>query len=644
MKKESARRITMKKQILYSVLLVTAITAAVLMLVNRVTLYRSTMNTALDNYNEISRLSGSYLDEAIKNVESGINRIVFTGDFQEVLVEYEEEKEAGQELAALASNVQNELADTVVISNLYSGIISNIVVFDTDGAYIASMRPYSSTADLTLAYQEAADARSGRMMWVETHRDAADTYLQYANVVSVVKKIYSTNLSSDNSMYGQGIGYVLINIDEKKFQALYQDMIYGETGRMWVINGEHVIVSAEDKEQLGETLDERLIGEIGTASQRRIDGERTIISNYYNQSSGWYLVSSVSSDELMMTAKNQTMNSCIIAAAMFALVLFVMYQLSMWITRPLTELQQEMKKVEKGDFSIQLQSQSNVAEIQDFISGFQVMIRRLDELMREVYEAGKKERELQLTVTQSKLAILQNQMNPHFLYNTLDSIGWMAMLGGQSELSRMVNNLGDILRATVKMDSFTSAVRSNLELLNKYLHIQKVRYGDRLHVSIESEEAAQDCQMLKWMLQPFVENAIVHGMRETGEPLRIRVRIGLTDTATTGAAEESKAAVSVENTAAAKNTAVGGSHMLLAVVEDDGRGMDGQTASQLFAEKEETGRHTGIGCNTVYQLLCLVYGEHFLCEVESRPGQGSRITVKTPVSGATAEKTEQEQL
>ena len=152
-------------------------------------------------------------------------------------------------------------------------------------------------------------------------------------------------------------------------------------------------------------------------------------------------------------------------------MLFIMNYVSKKITEPLAALQTEMKRVEQGDFAMNLITDSNVVEIHDFINGFQMMVHKLDELMEHVYESGKREQKMQLFVTEARLSILQNQMNPHFLYNTLDSIGWMATLSGQNGISQMVNSLGDILRASVKMDSFISTVDMELDLLQKYLYI-----------------------------------------------------------------------------------------------------------------------------------------------------------------------------
>lgn len=595
------RCLTMKQQILYNVLIAVAVTVLILSVVNRVFLHHTSMDTALNNYNEISRLTGKYLDAAIQNAESGINRMVFSDNFQEVLLDYAvKQGQAEQELPRYA--VLDELTSSIVVSDLYSGIVSNVIVFDVEGKYIASMRDYNRDADISQSdWMEEVLKRNGKSLWLDTHRDANDTNLQYTNVLSVVKMVRSTNRTSDNKLYGQCIGYVLVNIKEQEFAKLYQDMVYGETGTMRLVNSENIILSSPDKEEIGQQLDSRLLVSTKTASLKEIDGKQLILSASYNRNTGWYLVSNVQMNELTVAAKNQGMNFAIIAVGVFLLILILMNYVSRRITKPLAKLQAEMKRVEQGEFKVKLSTDSSIVEIHDFINGFQMMVRKLEELMEHVYESGKREQEMQLFVTEARLAILQNQMNPHFLYNTLDSIGWMAALSGQNGISQMVNSLGDILRASVKMDTFISTVDTELNLLKKYLYIQKVRHGEKLKVTIEALDDVKECQILKFMLQPFVENAIVHGLRETGEQLSIHIRVYRQQ------------------------------ELLISEIEDDGRGMEEQVRKQLFQEKEGNGKHTGTGCSNVYKRLQLVYPKQFQCQVESRHMKGSRICIQIPL-------------
>jgi len=603
MKKSGAKRIqlTMNRRILYSVLIAVAVTVILLSGINSVFLHNTSMDTALNNYSEINRLTGKYVDEAITNAEKGINRLVFGSEFQRALLRYEVERGI-EDIEVLRYNLKEVLANSLIESDLYSGIISNVIVFDTEGRYIASMRDYRQDADISgEAWKSAAEENKGRAWWVETHKDANNTHLKYANVISVAKMLYSTELSSENPKYGQCIGYVLVHINEQDFAKLYIDMAYGETGRLCVINEEGIIISDGDKTKIGETLDPNYLSAKNTTEYSINNGRKYILSNSYNKSTGWMLAGMVETKELTVAAQNQWLSFAVIAVVIFILIVLVMNYASKRITKPLAELQDQMKKVEQGNFSIQLEKNYSVAEIDDLIHGFGIMVKKLDELVENVYESGKREQQLKLYVTEARLKLLQNQMNPHFLYNTLDAISWLASLSGQDGISRMVNSLGEILRASVKMDTFVSNVEVELNLLKKYLYIQNVRHGDKLAVSVMADESVYDCEILKFMLQPFVENAIVHGIKETGEQLSISIKI------------EPRG------------------EYLVSEVSDNGRGMDARSQEQLFKEKESNERTTGTGCVNVFNRLNLVYPERFFCEVKSIQGRGSRITIKIPL-------------
>ena len=607
--KKLKRNYTMKQQIFFSVIMAVAITAMILSIVNRIFLRNISMNTALQNYNEVNRLTGNYLDEIIQNTEKEINRMVYEDSFQSMLVTYEMKKES-EPIEVLRDQVQQKLANSVVISDLYSGFISNVIMFDVDGNYIASMRDYNEDASINQSsWIDQAIERKGKSVWVDTHQDHNDTHLQNANVLSVVKMLYSTSLFAENKLYGKCIGYVLVNIKEQEFAKLYQNMAYGETGTLKVINSDYMILSSADKSEIGLRADDRFLSVRGKTECRTVDGKTLVLSSYFNEKSGWSLIGTVEMNELMNAGRSQGLNFAIIAVMVFLLVLFIMNYVTKRITSPLAVLQEEMKKVEQGKFDINCDIESHVVEINTLISGFNVMVQRLDKLMEDVYESGKREREMQLFVTEARLKILQNQMNPHFLYNTLDSISWMAMLSGQNSISQMVNSLGEILRASVKMDTFTIKVATELELLKKYLYIQKVRHGEKINVTMNIGENLEDCQILKFMLQPFVENAIVHGMRETGEQMKIHIHIYEKD------------------------------QMLISAIEDNGRGMDRETKDRLFMEKtgsdlnaggKNDRKHTGTGCCNVYSRLQFVYPEQFKCYAESEPGKGTRIVIAIP--------------
>lgn len=183
--------------------------------------------------------------------------------------------------------------------------------------------------------------------------------------------------------------------------------------------------------------------------------------------------------------------------------------LSKVIVNPLRELSKKMTSVSLEDFSVRLSIRGN-DEISSLASKFNFMTEKLQILYNEVYAE-------KISQKQAQLSALLSQINPHFLYNTLDTIYWMSEMGDTKSVSKMVSSLSNMMRFTVMDDlSVTTSLHSELEYLQSYINIQKVRYSDSINFSISVDPTLADCQVLKMILQPLVENAIIHGITPHG--------------------------------------------------------------------------------------------------------------------------------
>lgn len=593
--------LTMNQQILYTVLIVVIVVSATISLINFFVIQKNAKITALENCDERNRLTENHMNVVISSLESVMNRIVYSEGVQYAMSSYDQ-REHDQDLYVLQERVREELTDAAVVSELLTGVLANIIVFDKDGNYITSIWDYNKEANIgETGWKELADQKQGAPMWLPYDRDENDLRLKHKNIISVVKKIYSTKQYSRNNTYGSGIGYILFHIREDDFSHYYKDMSYGKSGVFYVVDGNNRILSSSDSSRVGTLLQEAYIHRQNQAVYQTIDGTNYALLSAPIAKTGWYLIEHIQEEELIAGTKKQ--NSYLLGVTILVVILTgsLMSFLSKKITRSLTTFQAEMKKVEQGDFSISMSDSGMILEVQELFHSFNVMVKQLEHMMSQIYASAKREQQMQLYVTEARLSILQSQMNPHFLYNTLDSIGWMATLGNYGDISPMVYNLGEILRASIHMDTFVSKVRFELELLNKYLYIQKVRYQERISVLVQAKEEVLDCEILKFMLQPFVENAMIHGMRENGSVLQITIRIEKQGDS------------------------------LCTVIQDNGRGMEAEVRQAFFQEKpHHQGKTTGKGCYNVAQRLQLVYGDGAECKVESRLGEGTTVTIQIP--------------
>lgn len=289
-------------------------------------------------------------------------------------------------------------------------------------------------------------------------------------------------------------------------------------------------------------------------------------------------------------------NVLLLAALMFLFAAIVSIYLSSVITRPIKKLMSGILLVEKGQFE-QVEEIRSRDEIGHLSVRFNRMSRELkalvEQIQREVSEKAAAE-----------MRALQSQINPHFLYNTLGSVKWIASMQQADKIVEMTEALIAMLRYAARAEGAIVTVRDELANLHNYMVIQKVRYYNRIQMQVEADESLLDCRMPKMVLQPFVENAIFHGLAGQEEEGMIVVRIA-------GAAEE-----------------------LVIEVQDNGIGMEEETAAALRRSLSVPERNEqGIGLLNVQRRLQLHYGSR-RCGItfESRPGAGTTFRIALPAA------------
>lgn len=260
--------------------------------------------------------------------------------------------------------------------------------------------------------------------------------------------------------------------------------------------------------------------------------------------------------------------------------LLASYRISKSVSKPVKDLVHHMKKIEKGDFSERFQT-DRTDEMGELMERYNKMAKRLDLLIRNMIESRDR-------LKKSEMKMLQSQINPHFLYNTLDTIKWMAKMGESEEVVTLITNLAKLLRISLEDAEEYQTVDMNLSWLKSYLEIQKARYDDDLTYEIHVEESLYERKIPKLLLQPIVENAILHGLDGKG---KIVVK---------GYEEEER---------------------IVFEVEDDGKGMEEDQRRKLLSEHSGE----GIGLLNVHKRIELYYGKGYGLEIKSKVNQGTRV-------------------
>lgn len=292
----------------------------------------------------------------------------------------------------------------------------------------------------------------------------------------------------------------------------------------------------------------------------------------------------------------------------FLLLLFT-YAFSLSITRPVLKLTQAAKELSRGRFDLQVEVASN-DEIAFLAKMFDRMRININNLFTEIQQKAQLEKELQdskLLLQESQLRSLQSQINPHFLFNTLDTLSKKAYLEGSEETSDLLASVAGLLRYNLKRLDRSVTLYDEVKVLRQYMEIQKARFTDRLQFESDIDESVLYVQIPGLTLQPIVENAVIHAVEPQEDGGSIRFRIA-----------DAGERVFVE-------------------ISDDGPGMEEDKINQILeARAVETGGHsTGIGFSNVVQRLRLFYGLDDVIEIASAEGQGTKILLKIPKTRGT---------
>lgn len=327
--------------------------------------------------------------------------------------------------------------------------------------------------------------------------------------------------------------------------------------------------------------------------QKAIDENHHVFYAEIPSSPGWYLCTLVENEKLYQEASALSLSLSKVFVTMFGAGILGAFFISSQITRRITNLSVAMDHVQEGNFSTRLSVQGN-DEIAELSHHFNSMLKDLRRLMNEVVETQKEKRK-------RELEILQAQINPHFIYNTLDTLQWKALEYGASDLSELILSLSSFFRVSLSKGKEMIPLREEIKHVRSYLDIQKARYEEILTYEIQVEESLDDVFLPKILLQPLVENAIYHGIKPKLAQGKISILAQLE-----------------------------GEDLLL-TVQDNGVGMTDEQVNQLEEAFEGKRAPVSYGLHNVHQRIRLTYGNPYGLHVESCLQDGTTVTIRLPM-------------
>ena len=525
-------------------------------------------------------------------------------------------EQADQSLVSLISNMLH-LSDTLsyqVVKNsditddsvkekiqlLYyanSNAVTSIAVFSSEGELLATAPPgilKSSTAVknskwFTKALERSEDVHVMNPSVQNLYVDA-DGKSQWTVSFSCAAEI------TQNKRVEQGV--ILVDMRYAALSEIFRKVSLSNDGYVFLVDSDGSIIYHPKQQLIATGLEkggfEEIAGMRSGEYDMQVGGEKSAVIVRSVGYTGWKLVGVIPKRGLSIGSRQDILYLVLIMLIFFAFTILVNAILSTRLTVPIRKLESSVHLMEQDpeNTDIYVGGSVEVQHLGQTIKNMVEIRRRLnDEIVHE--QVGKQK---------SELNALQSQINPHFLYNTLDIIVWAIEKGKKDEALRVVSALGKFFRISLSKGKNLITVRDEIEHVRNYLMIQQIRYRDKFVFTIDAEEETLDLTTIKLVLQPIVENAIYHSIdyMSDGDGL-IEIKAAIED------------------------------GLLRLSVSDNGLGMTPDVVEKLLKTPSQSKRGSGIGLKNVNDRIILYFGSDYGVTIESEPDEGTVVTLRMPV-------------
>lgn len=396
---------------------------------------------------------------------------------------------------------------------------------------------------------------------------------------------------------GDSDGVVFIDLNYSAISELCTQNSVGTKGYVFILDQDGNIVYHPQQQQLYNELQTENISLIMNAKTDVVTAgkgdDEKIYALSHSETTGWTIVGCMNMSEHLKNSRKARSIYVLVALGLIAVALVISSEIARNITFPIQKLRDSMKRVQKGDFSAAEIEVYSDNEIGSLTRSFNVMTHKIQDLMAQNIQEQEQKRKIELKA-------LQSQINPHFLYNTLDSIIWMAEGKKNEEVVLMTASLARLLRQSISIENELVTIGQEIEYVRSYLTIQKMRYKDKLEFEINVDPRITHAQIIRLVLQPIVENAIYHGLKY----------------------KESKGMLKVHGYELGER--------IIIDITDDGVGMDEETLKHIYDKHKVNYHSNGVGVYNVQQRLILYYGKEYGIIYHSEKGKGTTATVVIP--------------
>lgn len=575
-----AAPVSIRKQLMAILILLIIIPAITISLISYA-LSRQVIQEKSIRYNvDILMEVTNSIDRLLDEIDSMSVMFCYNDNIQSYMKEFNNRAESIKTIGDLQQNnlLRRKLLQELFNSTVASTAVANPTLFTYN--YIIFSNNVSRVTVTQLNYTQAdiekLQAGKGALVW--TTDDSQPPKILFGREIN--------DLSTQKP-----IGYFMGNYSTETLNTMLADVTYFSEGYLHLIDENGRIIASNRRNHLGDIFEYEAALDAEKKSFYITDTR--MYASYCNvPNTDWRLVSIIPSVYYESEVHHLLIYMLVIACLSAAIAILLAWIFARRIVNPILELCRQMTSVGDGDFEVRrpVKQRNEIGMLYRF---FYQMIDRVQMLIDQ-------NESQQLLIQKAELNSLRMQINPHFIYNTLESIKWIAHLNGNNDIVVMVKALGDFMRSSINGSEFVT-LRTEMTNIENYLTIQKYRYGDRLMTVIDVPDEMEYLQIPKLILQPLIENAIVHGLEQ-------KVGLGCINMHAWRDGEDAYIAI-----------------------KDDGIGISKEIMMELDLDSADMSPHSGgIGMRNVHQRIRMYYGTEYGLMIESKFGLETTITVHIP--------------
>ncbi|GIN70731.1 sensor histidine kinase YesM [Bacillus sp. J14TS2] len=527
---------------------------------------------------QVLNTSADNIENELKNIENVSYTIATDSLIQQYLTTLREERSEYEKFL-----IRQKMKDKVLNLINSENYIEAVHIVDSYGeAHIVGKRPRILPTEIQKDILDHSNKSAGSHIWLD----------QLGSEITLVS---AREIRKYQDLSFANLGTVIIRVDTDKLIRHFMESSQKKEGNFLVKNHNGELIYPLEPNDMEAMI---LVNQDDEGYRiQTVDQSKYFIVQMESDFSNWHYFNIIPFNEIFRQILLIKTSIPILFIVMFVIVLVIGIKFARSITNPLENLAAGMKYIQKGNFSkakseILHMPKLHKDEVWELHKNFLDMTQQIDDL---IHANSSK----QIMIKETEFKALQAQINPHFLYNTLESINWLAKSNRQMQISNMVESLGYLLRNSMSWKEPLVSIEEELNIVKNYVVIQKYRFEDRLNFHIDVEPSLFLYKIPKLTLQPLIENAIHHALEPMIEPCFITI-----------SSEKKEKTIEL-------------------IVADNGPGMDKALLAQVRNYKVQT-RGQGIGLKNIDERIKRLFGEQYGIRIEAEPNVGTSVHILLP--------------